>query len=483
MISKKFAKSSVIYTAVGALPYASGFLLLPWFTTFLTPAQFGINALYISVMYLVQIISSFGMDMSSVIMHYDFRNDREKLRQFLGTIFILLLISGGFSLIFFSAGGFKLLTWVFDSSAFLDLLPFGMITLLSAVFNSVFKTYSGLLIYLEKPERFFWLNISNFIITIAASLLLLYLFPRTLYGPILGRLIPAIVSASVSLVLLSKEFGILWNSSFVRDIIRVSYPLFMYALLVWVISYIDRFILLGFLKDPTLVGIFDFAVKLVLFLDLIMTGLVNTINPKVYSIWQRDNLKRSTPEVNRYYSGLTAFFLVLVPLFVLVAPMLIPIVIHKAIYFQAFRYIAILSAGYMTRVWFFMYLAPIMFFKKTKVLPRVFLFSAIFEVGTGMLMVNYFGLQGAVWTFFLVKPFQAFLLYLDSRKVFEFSFNRFKIIWLPVIFIAVVITSEMLTPPSYRFIVECGQLVVALLLVWFTYRREIIPLLKERLAR
>jgi O-antigen/teichoic acid export membrane protein len=483
MSSKGFIKSSFIYTFVGALPYASGFLLLPWFTQYLTPAQFGINALYISLMYLMQIFATFGFDMSAGVMYYDYRDNAARLRKYLGTVFVLLFICGILSLLFFSFGGFWVLTKILGSEGFIELLPYGLITIVSAMFNSVFKTYSNLLIYQQRPMRFLWINISNFIITIAGSLILLYLFPQTLYGPIFGRLIPAVVSAGISLVFIAKESELKLHVEFVKKIISFTSPLFIYALLTWVISYIDRFIIMGFIKDPVLVGIFDFAVKLVLFLDLIMTGLVNTINPKVYSIWQRDNLKRSTPEVNRYYSGLTAFFLVLVPLFVLVAPMLIPIVIHKAIYFQAFRYIAILSAGYMTRVWFFMYLAPIMFFKKTKVLPRVFLFSAIFEVGTGMLMVSYFGLQGAVWTFFLVKPFQAFLLYLDSRKVFEFSFNRFKIIWLPVIFIAVVITSEMLTPSSYRFIVECGQLVVALFLVWFTYRKEIIPLIRERLAR
>ena len=58
MINRQFAKSSFIYTLVGALPYASGFLLLPWFTQYLTPAQFGINALYISLMYLMQIFAT-----------------------------------------------------------------------------------------------------------------------------------------------------------------------------------------------------------------------------------------------------------------------------------------------------------------------------------------------------------------------------------------------------------------------------------------
>ena len=483
MKSNSFIKSSFIYTLVGALPYASGFLLLPWFTQYLTPEQFGINALYISLMYLIQIFATFGFDMSVGVMYYDYRHDVSQLKKYIGTVFVLLFISGIFSLVVFSFGGFWVLTKILGSSGVLDLLPYGLITIISAMFNSVFKTYSGLLIYQQRPMRFLWINLSNFFITIAGSLVLLYMFPQTLYGPIFGRAIPAIISAGISLVFIAGESELRLHFAFVKKIIAFATPLFIYALLIWVISYIDRFIIMGFIKDPVQVGIFDFAVKLVLFFELIVSGLVNTINPKVYSIWQKDDLRKSTPEVNRYYSGLTAFFLILVPLFVVIAPKLIPIVIHKAIYFQAFQYIAILAAGYMTRVWFYMFLAPLMFFKKTKVLPRVFLFSAIFEVGIGMLLVYFFGLQGAVWTFFLVKPLQAFLLYLESRKIFDYSFNTFKIIWLPVIFIAVVISSESLTPPSWRFFVECGQLLFSVLLVWFTYRREVIPLIRERLKR
>ena len=76
-------------------------------------------------------------------------------------------------------GAYKIL----GSEGFIELLPYGLITIVSAMFNSVFKTYSNLLIYQQRPMRFLWINISNFIITIAGSLILLYLLSSDLIRP------------------------------------------------------------------------------------------------------------------------------------------------------------------------------------------------------------------------------------------------------------------------------------------------------------
>jgi O-antigen/teichoic acid export membrane protein len=134
MISRQFFKSSVIYSTVGALPYASGFLLLPWFTAYLTPQQFGVNALYIALMYAIQIISSFGMDMSVGVMYFDYRDSKAKLREFLGTAFISVGFLGAATFILFSMGGLKVFNWVFKSGDFIELLPFGIFTILSGGF-------------------------------------------------------------------------------------------------------------------------------------------------------------------------------------------------------------------------------------------------------------------------------------------------------------------------------------------------------------
>lgn len=479
MISRRFFKSSLIYSLVGALPYASGFLLLPWFTAFLTPRQFGINALYIALMYFIQIISTYGMEMTVSVLYFDYKDDKAKLKEFLGTVFIGIAILGTATFMMFLMGGLKLFNIVFKSSDFIELIPFGLFTIISGVFNSIFKTYSSLLIYQERPVRFFWINISNFLLTIGGSLGILYLFPFTMYGPILGRLIPAVLVASFSLALVGREYGLAWNPAYVRKILSYSTPIVMYALLTWVVTYIDRFLIVSLMGDSTYVGIYDIAVKIVIGLELVMAGLINTINPKVYSIWKDKDLHCSTPEINRYYNGITALFLLLIPGFVIMAPLLIPLVIFKPVYYEAFGYLAILAAGYATRVWFYMFLAPLMFFKKTAALPRVFFISAIFDIVAGILLIKYFGLTGAVWTNFMIKVVQALLMYLECRKVYTFKINPWKIIYTPAIFIVLVLVTETLAPPHMKFRVEIGQFLAAVILVYFAFRNELIPIFRK----
>lgn len=257
-------------------------------------------------------------------------------------------------------------------------------------------------------------------------------------------------------------------------------PLVVYAIMVWIVNYIDRYIIKYFLVDPTFVGIFDFAVKITLGIDLVQVGLANTIHPKVYTIWKDLNIRESTQEVNRYYNGLTAITLLIIPLVVIAVPLLVPIVITKPIYFQSFAFLSILCIGFATRPWFYLFLAPLFYFKQTKVLPKVFFFSAIFQVLVSSFLVYRFGLMGAVWANFLVKPVQAFLLWLESRKIFTFRLNLWKIFYLPLIFIGVVVTSELFTNNENRIWFAAGQFLLSLGLVWFTYRNELSLLIFKR---
>jgi hypothetical protein len=94
-----------------------------------------------------------------------------------------------------------------------------------------------------------------------------------------------------------------------------------------------------------------------------------------------------------------------------------------------------------------------------------------------------FGIIGMVWTFFLVKPVQAFFLYLESRKFFDFNVNKLKIYYLPVLFMAIVLGSEWMATEATRIWFHAAQLLASTALVWFAYRREIVPLVRKLLDR
>ena len=96
MISKQFFKSSFIYSVIGALPYASGIILIPFFTQNLSPTDFGVNALYFTILYFIQIISTFGFDTYIGIYYYEYKNNQRKLKEYIGTVIVSLMVIGLF---------------------------------------------------------------------------------------------------------------------------------------------------------------------------------------------------------------------------------------------------------------------------------------------------------------------------------------------------------------------------------------------------
>ena len=93
------------------------------------------------------------------------------------------------------------------------------------------------------------------------------------------------------------------------------------------------------------------------------------------------------------------------------------------------------------------------------------------------------GLIGAVWANFLVKPVQVLFMYSESRKVFDYRFNRWKLVYLPVIFIVAVLVSESMVTNAWRPVAEAGQFVLAVTMVLLAYRNELIPLIRQRFHR
>jgi O-antigen/teichoic acid export membrane protein len=482
MISKEFFKSSFFYSFVGALPYASGIILIPFFTKYLTHEDYGANEIYLIIMYIIQILASFGLDTYIGINYFEHKTNTKRLNEFIGTVFISLIVLGTLMLAVGAAGGNLLFHFIFEKKDNMLFFPYGFITIFTAVFNGFFKTYTSLLINQQRPVRFLWMNVLNFSLTIIFSIGFLKFFPKTLFGPILGRLIPAIIACGLSISLVTFEFGFAFKKGFIDNMISFCLPIVVYLVFAWIVSYIDRFIIKYFL-DLTYVGIYALAVKIAMLIDIIQIGLANTIHPKVYTIWKDNNLRESTIEVNRYYNGFTAITLLIIPVFMIAVPLLGPIFIKDHFFYKSFTFISFLCLGFATRGWYYMALAPIFFFKKTKVLPNALFFTALFQILVSLVLIKYFSLWGAVAANLIVKPFQAFILYLFSRKIFKFKINIWKMVYLPVLFIIIILASELFFPNIDRVIIGSLQFVITGLLVVLVYRHELKSFFPKKLIR
>ena len=477
MISNKLIKSSLIYSVIGALPLISAFFLLIFYTNYLTKADYGIFVIYISFTAFIQILANLGFDTFIGVSYFESKHDRGMLRSRIGTISAYLILWGLITILIFSILGESLFKLIFQNKD-LFFFPYGFMSVVTAFFNSYFKTYTNLLISQEKATRFALVNMANFIMTITFSLVGLYMFPFTLIGPMWGRLLSGIgiFIIAFSSFAMASDMRLKFGEE-LKHALRFSLPVLVFFLLSWSISNIYPFIMKRFLTLED-IGIFGLAIQFTYLIEFTLNGMGSSIWPKVYGIIQDKQLTGSTPELNKYFSGFNAITLLIIPASTFFIPLIMPLLINKD-YEASFVFLSILNIGFVSRGLYNYFLTPVYLFKKTVVLPKMYFFTAILQIILSIVLIKYFGIWGAVAVTVIIKIIQNLFLYLASKKFFSFNFNMLKFVWLPLILTIIVITSEyFLTRHNLHFI-RFFQMIFSYLLVYIFYRNEIKLLFKE----
>lgn len=485
MISKSFIKSSLTYTVIGSLPFASSILLLPFYgnKNLLSTNDFGLLAIFIILSELARILLSYSAEsfLGNAYIHY--RDDDKRTKRFLGTSFVFMLLYGLAITFIISIAGSWLFELIYPSKP-ISFYPFGFLSVITGLFNGIFKAYTSHLIFREKPLPYFWSNIAHFSLVLITSISGLYLFPQTLIGPIWGRFIGALATFIWSIVFFVRAGKLSWDKEVLNHLIRYSTPIYVHNLLYWVISNIDRYIILGLLNQNS-VAVFDFAIKITLAIEFLQNGLSAAILPKVFHMWKsRNDASEGSVEINRYFHVFILVNVTLIPLYLLLVPELVPIVVNNNDLYDSFKLLPLLFAGMIVRVWYYILVSPALYFQKTSILPKVFAITAAFQIITTYLLISTHQLNGAVLANFTTKVLQVALLYHFVSKFYAFNTNKLKTIIFPVLVVILLILSQYLIQFVSGMVVYSILMIVVVILAYMVYKKEIsISRFKEMLTQ
>lgn len=472
-ISTKFIKSSLLYTVAGSLPMASAMLLVPFYMTSLTTAQFGALSIYLVLSLLVQLLVTYSYDTSLYVHYHEYKHDHHKLSQFVSSAFILMLMIAGASLLLLSALG-QLFSNFFFHKADNRFFPNGIWAIVGGALQAIFKVHSNLLQSREKQETYFWSNLFLFGGIVGFSIIGLKAFPHSLLGPLAGRAIALALAASWALIRIKNEFGIHFNIKALSESFAFNFYSFVYQIQQWVINYFDRVIMLLYIPLAD-VGIYDFSIKCLIGIELFMNGLHSSFLPKVARVLVPQEVKGTTPEVNRYYNGYIASMMVVVSLSIIALPILIDVVadyLQRPAYKQSVEWIPYLAVLYLVRSIRLFFGLPYSILKYTKPLPFIYLIVACCKIGGVFLLAHRWGLMGVVLSSYVSVFVEVILLYASSKDRFQFNFNSNKILIAPLSLFLIVVVLE--TVMSTRIsLLHGGYFLVCVCALFFIYKRDL----------
>jgi len=224
---QRLGKSSVIYTITTILQNGIAFFLLPLYTRYLTPTDYGILAVVSSINGFLSIFLMLALNGAMTRFYFDYRFEPEKLKVFWGTILTFILI------VSMGAGGLLILFGQILFKPVIGEIPFWPFVALgigAVMFQPFFTIYLSLLQTREKAGKYAVFSLIQFMINISLTITLVVFVGWGAEGPLTATLTTAVLFFIASIYALRDDvvFGI--SKIYLKEALRYSLPLVPHSL-------------------------------------------------------------------------------------------------------------------------------------------------------------------------------------------------------------------------------------------------------------
>ena len=418
---KRIANNALGFGIGGILARAVGFLLIPVYTRFLTPADYGVLEIANVMIAIFSILFLIGQIGSLQRFYFDYNKEREKLREYVGTIVIFVLLVALFITVILSFFGRPVLSLI-EGFPF---NPYVLLVLWIGFFSVLFPFPQRLLQVREKAYIYSLLDLSKFLITVGAIIFFVVIRKQGALGSLKGQLIAAIIAFAVACVLIRKDMRFTIKTDKLRESLRFGLPLVPHALAGWILTFADRAMINHYI-DLTQVGIYSLGYKFGMVMSIIVTSVNLAWAPFFMSTMTErgEEGRRTISRLATYYIAGMLFIAMGISLF---AKEIIRLMATGGFY-DSHRIIPIIVASYVFQGLYFIAVNQIFYIKKTKLLPFATFGAAIINILLNIWWIPAHGIIGAAWATLVSFAFMFFFTWILANRVYSIRYEYSRII-------------------------------------------------------
>lgn len=415
---KETMRHTAIYSVGTVLRRLAAFVLIPLYTRFLSPSEYGILALILLVVSALSIFLNLGM--SSALFKFFFEtNDPRKRTIIVSTAFFFLLISatlfvGGAVACTKPISGF-----VFRSYDYAFLLVIAFVT---ALVDAMASIPLALLRAYRKSIQFTVFSLFRFLSSVSFILYFVIVKEEEVLGILKGGLIASIATWMVLLPIVVRHVRLSFSSRMLRQLLGFGLPLVPSGLAVWILTLSDRYFLQYF-STLEQVGLYSLGHKLGTLINvLVVAPFTLAWGPLMFSVQKQSNAKTIYSSVLTHFVCIAGFLGLCFSLYV--KPLLQKIAMPE--YLPSHIVVFPITCSYVLYGTYMIFTAGATLSKKTKFLALVTGLAACLKLVLNYLLIPRYGMMGAAFATVLSYFSMAFLMFVASSRVYfiQFEFKR-----------------------------------------------------------
>lgn len=410
---KKVLENSFFYVFSSLLVRAIGFLLLPVYTLFLSPEDYGITNLVNNFIQVTTFIIAFSLYSAAIRFYVDFKEDKERLKSFYGTIITFIIISGSFFLSFSLIIRYTISTLFFEG---INFYPIVFIALVSMTFISLHTMHQSILQGIQQGKKLTIINLTVFGLTIILKLYFIGILRLGAVGFLLAQLIINVAYFIFMIYDLNKNelFKLTIDFRILRESLKYSIPLMPHNLSTKVASFVSR-VFINVSGSLVSVGLYSVAMHFGNLIDVIQTSVNKAFQPWFYEMMSWNDPKSRKDAVDLSYSLLIfySFIYMVIGLF----SQEVVILMTNEQYLMAWTVIPILIVGFSVKSIYYFFVNIVMYYKQAaRILFLATITGSFVDIILAYFLVSIYGIHGAAIAFALAKIVVVCIVVLISKR-------------------------------------------------------------------
>jgi O-antigen/teichoic acid export membrane protein len=283
---RRLGKHSVIYGLGGLVSRILAVLLLPLYTRYLTPSDYGKVETLVAATAVLTILLRFGISNAFFRFYFDTPDDNGRLAVLRTSFwFTMTMATAGLTLGVILAP--ELSHVLFGNAHAANLVRAAFVGLWAQM---NYEQLTSLFRVEERSVAFVLASLANVLITVGATVVLVVGYHKGPVGVVVGNFLGTLAVYLALLGYRREQLGLRFDRPLLREMNRFGMPLVPSALFLWVTNFADRFILVK-LTDTGEVGLYSVGVRIASAMVLLLTAFRTAWPAFAYSIQNDDEAK------------------------------------------------------------------------------------------------------------------------------------------------------------------------------------------------
>ena len=470
----KLIKNTSIYTLGNIIPQIANFFLLPLYTAYLTPADYGIVQSMQILTTILVVFFTLAVDRSVYRLYFDYKTEEEK-KTYLSTIVISLLVVS-VSVLGLVFAFQNLISKIYTSISFYPFYFYAIMTSFLSVYAILPKIYYQIN---EKAGKFITLSLLQFVSNTGFVIWFVVGIKASAEGWLKGLMLGNLITLPVFVYVMAKAINFKFNFEYLKSSLKYSLPMIPSLLSAWILNLSDRVFIERYFSLSE-VGIYSLGYKIA-GLVLIVTGAFNlAYNPVFFKLANSDDQINAKKKLSQYNTTYILVLLTIVFFISFFAKEVLQLFFNPA-YFEAYKIVYLISLAYLISQVAGLFNLSIYQEKKTTVIMFIVLGSAGVNILLNFLLIPVYGIYGAAYATIL-----SFLVFSGVKYFYAKKYYYIQIKWLIILSVFILLVSVELVF-SFMSLSLISMLIlkliattVLLLLAYYFYYDKVRLILKEK---